>query len=67
MRHPAVGEIDLTFEAFDILADAGLTLLVYTAQPGSTHEDALSLLASWAATQARIGDPATEWIASNPS
>jgi transcriptional regulator with XRE-family HTH domain len=64
VRHPAVGDIDLTFEAFDISADTGLTLLIYTAQPGSTHADALSLLASWAATQARIGGPATEVVAS---
>ena len=67
MRHPAVGDIVLAFEAFDISADSGLTLVVYTAQPGSTHEDALSLLASWAATQIRLGDPVTEWVASDSS
>jgi transcriptional regulator with XRE-family HTH domain len=50
VRHPAIGDIDLTFEAFAIVADTGLTLLIYTAQPGSTHQDALSLLATWAAT-----------------
>jgi hypothetical protein len=31
------------FEALDISADSGLTLLVYPAQPGSTSADALSL------------------------
>jgi len=55
VRHPAVGDIDLTYEAFAIAADTGLTLLIYTAQPGSTHEDALSLLATWAATQPEPG------------
>ena len=67
VRHPAVGDIDLTFEAFDISADSGLTLVIYTAQPGSTHEDALILLASWAATQISPGEPAGERNASNPS
>jgi len=65
IRHPAIGDIDLTYEAFDISADAGLTLLVYTAQPGSAHQDALSLLASWAATQDRTGDSAAESAAAN--
>jgi transcriptional regulator with XRE-family HTH domain len=51
VRHPAIGDIDLTFEAFDISADVGLRLLIYTARPESTHADALSLLASWAVTQ----------------
>jgi hypothetical protein len=31
-------------------ADAGLTMFVYTAEPGSTSEEALNLLASWSAT-----------------
>jgi hypothetical protein len=30
-------------------ADPELTLLVYTAEPGSASEDGLKLLASWAA------------------
>lgn len=51
VRHPIVGDLDLTYDAFSISADMNLTLVVYTAQPGSTHEDALSLLSSWEATQ----------------
>ena len=31
-------------------ADSGLTLAVYTAEPGSSSHGALNLLASWAAT-----------------
>jgi transcriptional regulator with XRE-family HTH domain len=50
VRHPMVGDIDLTYEAFDISADTGLTLLIYTAPAGTPHADALLLLASWAAT-----------------
>ena len=40
----------------DLPADPGLTLLAYTAEPGSKSEEALKLLASWTATadQARI-------------
>jgi transcriptional regulator with XRE-family HTH domain len=49
-RHPAVGTVELSFEALDLPADTGLTLTAYTAEPGSPSEDALRLLASWAAT-----------------
>ena len=50
-RHPVVGDLHLMYEALDLSADAGLSLLVYTAEPGSPTGDALRLLASWAATQ----------------
>jgi transcriptional regulator with XRE-family HTH domain len=49
-HHPIVGELDLTYETMQLVADAGLMLFVYTAEPGSKSEDALNLLASWAAT-----------------
>lgn len=51
LRHPVVGDLHLMYEALELPADDGLSLLVYTAEPGSTTEDALQLLASWAATQ----------------
>ena len=53
-RHPVVGELHLMFEALDVSADAGLSLLVYNAEPGSASEDALRLLASWAATNRQV-------------
>jgi hypothetical protein len=34
----------------DLPADPGLSLVVYSAEPGSPSEDGLNLLASWAAT-----------------
>jgi hypothetical protein len=34
----------------DLAADAGLRISAYSAEPGSPSEDALNLLASWAAT-----------------
>ncbi len=50
-HHPAIGSLELSFEAMDLSADEGLSLLVYTAAAGSPAHDALSLLASWAATR----------------
>jgi transcriptional regulator with XRE-family HTH domain len=54
LRHPVVGDLHLMYEALDISADAGLSLLVYNAEPGSASEDALRLLASWASTNLQI-------------
>ncbi|GAA1918478.1 helix-turn-helix transcriptional regulator [Microbacterium aoyamense] len=50
IHHPVVGELELTYEAFELPADPGLTLSTYTAEPGSASADALRVLASWAAT-----------------
>lgn len=52
LHHPVVGELELTFEAFDLPADPGLTMATYTAEPDSASADALRLLASWAAASA---------------
>lgn len=51
-NHPVIGPVDLVFEAVDLPTDDlwGLDLTVHTAEPGSPSEDALSMLASWAAT-----------------
>jgi transcriptional regulator with XRE-family HTH domain len=49
-RHPVVGELSLTFESMELVADPGLTMFVYTAEPGSKSEESLKLLASWTAT-----------------
>lgn len=50
LRHPVVGELDLEFEAMTLTSDPDLTFVAYTAEPGSASEDALRVLASWAAT-----------------
>jgi transcriptional regulator with XRE-family HTH domain len=52
LHHPIVGDIELVYEAFDLPADPGLSLSTYTAVPGTPSEDALKMLASWAATTA---------------
>jgi transcriptional regulator with XRE-family HTH domain len=49
-HHPAVGDLTLTFEALDLAADPGLRISAYTAEPGTPSDDALKLLATWAAT-----------------
>lgn len=58
MHHPAVGDLELTYEALELAADPGLTVLVYGAQPGSPTEDALRLLASLEATPSIAADRA---------
>jgi transcriptional regulator with XRE-family HTH domain len=50
LHHPVVGDLELAFETFPLAADPGQSLLTYTAEPGSPSQDALHLLASWAAT-----------------
>jgi len=49
-HHPAVGDLTLTYEALDLAADEGLRVSAYSAEPGTPSDDALRLLASWAAT-----------------
>ena len=44
-----MGDLDLRFETMELPADPGLALLLYTAEPGSETEQALTFLASWAA------------------
>ncbi|BBZ25780.1 transcriptional regulator [Mycolicibacterium madagascariense] len=48
--HPAVGEFTLSYDDLHLADNAGLTMSAYTAEPGSTSADALTLLATWAAT-----------------
>ena len=44
-----VGDIELTGDALDLAGD-GLTMIAYSAEPGSQAEDQLLLLAAWSAT-----------------
>jgi transcriptional regulator with XRE-family HTH domain len=50
VRHPLIGEVTFTYESMDLVADPGLTMFVYTAEPRSKSEQAFTLLASWTAT-----------------
>jgi len=51
LRHPAVGELDLNFEAMELPADPALQLNIYTADPDTPTVDGLKILATWAATR----------------
>ncbi|MFI6038164.1 helix-turn-helix transcriptional regulator [Streptomyces sp. NPDC051315] len=57
-HHHAVGDLSLAFEGLEMAAAPGLTLTIYTAEPGSPSEEGLRLLATWAATQE--ADPDSE-------
>jgi len=59
IHHPVVGDLELAFESFPLAADPSQSLLTYTAEPGSPSQDALSLLASWAASTAHDSHPST--------
>jgi hypothetical protein len=50
LHHPVVGDLDLPFESFPMGVDTSQSLLAYTPEPGSPSQDALNLLASWAAS-----------------
>ncbi|MCU1407833.1 MAG: transcriptional regulator [Glaciihabitans sp.] len=50
IHHPVVGDLSLTFQQMDLSSDRGLTMLVFSAEPGSRSYDGLQLLYSWCAT-----------------
>jgi transcriptional regulator with XRE-family HTH domain len=50
LHHPIVGDLELSYEVMQITADTDLRLAIFTAEPGSRSQQALNLLASWAAT-----------------
>jgi hypothetical protein len=49
-HHPVIGDLHLNFEAMELPADPGLSFIAFSAPAGSPDDDALRLLASWAAT-----------------
>jgi transcriptional regulator with XRE-family HTH domain len=61
-HHPVVGDVTLAYESMELVADPGLILNGYSAEPGTAGQDALNLLASWAATadQERQAQAASE-------
>ncbi len=50
IHHPVVGDLHLSYEVMELPADPGLALIAFSAEAGSPDDDALKLLASWAAT-----------------
>ncbi|WP_433065092.1 helix-turn-helix transcriptional regulator [Dactylosporangium sp. CS-033363] len=55
LHHPEVGDLTLAYESLDLTSDVGLRLNAYTAEPGSSSQEALHLLASWTAAPAPVG------------
>ncbi|MCA1706000.1 MAG: helix-turn-helix transcriptional regulator [Actinobacteria bacterium] len=49
-HHPLVGDLTLNYDALEIPADPGQTIVAYTAEPDSPSQQALDLLASWTST-----------------
>ena len=53
-RHPAIGDLRLSFDALELPGEPGLTLTAYSAEPGTPDADGLALLATWAATSRSV-------------
>ena len=54
MHHPLVGDLTLAFEMLELPADPGLSVLTYSAEPGSPSEDAMRELARWSETRTKL-------------
>jgi PAS domain-containing protein len=54
MHHPLVGDLTLAFEMLELPADPGLSLLTYSAEPGSPSEQAVPDLARWSETRTKL-------------
>ncbi|HET9648920.1 MAG TPA: helix-turn-helix transcriptional regulator [Microlunatus sp.] len=67
IHHPVVGALHLSFEAMELPADPGLSLVIYSAEPGSSSDDGLRLLASWAATTGHPTLPDTDTTRTRPT
>lgn len=63
--HPVVGRLDLMYDTLPISQAPGLTLLVYTAAPGTSSADGLAMLASWAATEGVAPAPVAPGVPSS--
>ncbi|MEV0600407.1 hypothetical protein AB0I82_14090 [Streptomyces sp. NPDC050315] len=59
LQHPEVGLLELTYQSVDLPVSQRTVhdLSLYTAEPGSTSEERLRLLASLAATPVQATEP----------
>jgi hypothetical protein len=53
-HHPLVGDLTLAYETLPLPADPGLTLVIYSAEPGYSSDAALEGLGRWSATRTRL-------------
>jgi hypothetical protein len=60
-HHPLVGDVTLDYDALELPADPGQTIVAYTADSRSPARQALDLVASWTSTpdQRRPSPPTT--------
>ena len=56
-HHHVVGDLALAYESMELRAEPDLIMTIYAAEPESPTAQALSLLASWAATEAGTLSP----------
>jgi hypothetical protein len=54
LQHPVVGYLELTYQAAELAnpTRAARSLNIYTAEPGTSHDENLKLLTSWSAVPA---------------
>jgi transcriptional regulator with XRE-family HTH domain len=57
LHNPLVGDIELTGDSLELPGE-GLTLIAYTAEPGSHAQQQLDFLTSWSTTGKRPAEPA---------
>lgn len=50
-NHPVVGDIEVTYDGFELPGEPGLLLVTYTVDEDGSSADKFRLLSSWAATQ----------------
>lgn len=56
LNHRLVGDLELDQETMSLPDESGLSVVVYSAPPGTPAEDGLKLLAGWSATTAQERD-----------
>ena len=61
LHHPLVGDLDLPYESLPVELGSTTSLVTYLAEPGSPTQEAIGLLACWAASPAasnsRVASP----------
>jgi len=65
-RHSVVGDLVLAYETVDLRNGERMSMTVYAAEPGSSSENGLMLLSSWAADPVNTGDRADIAADANP-
>ena len=50
-RHPELGELEITYDVFEMPGEPGLSIATYTAEEGTETADKFTLLSTWAATR----------------